>query len=310
MQTQLQVTDEEFLAYTIESISRTYFPNGRVREKWMSGVLLNYVFIGLLGSLGVDGGSKCIEIMPGSGKILYWSSWLHEKRVVGLIYTDQCSDWVVPERWILTKVMNEVLYIQSPGCERFDEISKCIYRSLPRTEGNDINHAAFLYSLYEVMGKQLADGNRLSLHYLFLFHPSLFIEFCTELSTWNAPGISREENFEFISMTLTIVGTYLDVLTGLQPLTQGEMSYREICNILNRYELRGLAEKIDNLPSGDGLKEQLVDCLGWAVRNNILKMSAMKGLEFSNIDLAFRDRGRLAEEINDLKKKAQKICSF
>jgi len=302
-----QQTDKEYLKKVYKETANAFFSGGETRKReWLSGIIFNYAFIGMSLSYGKAGCSWNIETVPSSDKRLYVCGRSSGKKVIDLVYIVPHETWAVPAEWIIHR--GEELYINLPEGERTNGYSIETEDYGQEPKGDEQNKVPFLASLYEVMGKQLAEGNRLCLIYLFLFFPSVFEDFCNLLPKWEDDTLAKGDQYKLCEVICGIFYSYLNLLEELQPLTKTKLPHREICNILNRNNLRGLSEMIESeFLSGDA-QDEYVKSLKDSVRNGILKIPVVKKF---NIETDNSKEGReLEAKIAEVKKKAENFKLF
>ena len=300
------LSDEEFLEYIAMELYRNITPKGKTKEKWLSGILLNYAFMGMARSLKYNGYSHNIAIMPIPEKRLYLEARCNEKKVVGLTYIFPHEEWIVPDEWLLPSARYKPIFLKPPEYEK-KKYQKFIHRfyRVKRDEEYD-NMCSFLCALYEIQGIDLIKDNMACLCYLFLFYPRTLEEFCRQLEAWKDDTISLSEKYELICSGLRVIYVYLELLQKLRTVTNENIVLREICNVLYYCNLLGIAYKISSGFDDEKVQGEFVERLRTAVNRGVLKVRNMKKIQF-NVDGTILEGRNLNKELERIDKKIEAI---
>lgn len=305
---QKELKDEEFLEYITMSMSWAMFPTGRPNRVHISGISLNYAFIGAAKGRQRKGCLKNIEKVSLSKTRLYWNARSQGKKVVGLLRGDNCSEWVVPKEWIVPDESQEEMRIAAPVYEetRCEKLADQLDMQCTKFDADYKSLVSFLGSLRGAQGLQLEESNELCVKCLFLFYPSLINEFCNDLMHWCGNSAMNEHEYAQISVVLNIFKEYLELLKGLKPLGKGDLSPGEIINVLNQHHLQVLSFKMENELKDSVSKGVFTGCLTRNVGRGIRSTYSVDNFEL-DIDQNIRGGKELQQVLWDVKKLAESI---
>lgn len=296
--------NKDFLEYIAMTMSREMFPKGRPEEIHISGVALNYAFMGAAKSRRRKDCTRTIEEVPALRKRLYWDARSCEKKVVGLLHIGDTTDWVVPENWIIPGEAGREVMIAFPTYKG-DLRDKSQGGYAGQAVGYK-NLVSFLSSFKGTRRQTLEENNKFCMKCLFLFYPSLLNEFCKDLMNWCCNRVMGEAEYAEVDEILKALSEYLMLLKDLKPLMRKEFFPREIANILNNHRLQVLSYKMEKELRDDQARDIYKKCIEDSVHKGVRNTYSISNLKLE-IDQSIRGGKELAQALWNIKKLAESI---
>lgn len=303
-----ELNDKELLEYITMTMSREMFPTGRPEEVILSGISLNYAFIGAASGRQRRGCTKAVEEISNSRKRLYWEARSYGKKVVGLVHETGVYDWVIPNEWVKSRKAESEVSVTFPTYEE-DRCKELGGRLAIRCVKRDASYKGlvpFLGSFKGTRRQTLEENNKFCMKCLFLFYPSLLNEFCKDLITWCNNRKMGEAEYAQVYVILDALSEYLKLLEDLKPMGKGAMPLREIVNVLNRHRLQVLSYKIEKELKDDLAKDTYKKCLEENVRRGMRSTYAISNFELA-INQNIRGGKELVQAFWEIKNLAESI---